>query len=107
MFTVLLPCVPTFSPVSIFSTRTFRTSSSPLALEQLADMIHEHDCARFKARFDVDCQKSSHREEVKRLRHEINFNCEMVDDATLSKSSEMSGLLQRYDRQISELEDSL
>ncbi|KAI0003650.1 cytoskeleton assembly control protein [Russula compacta] len=70
---------------------------------ELADMIRERD----RARFDVDRQKGSHREEIDRLRREIDFARERADDATRSKSSEMSSVLQRYNRQISELEDSL
>ncbi|KAI0275039.1 cytoskeleton assembly control protein [Gloeopeniophorella convolvens] len=70
---------------------------------ELADMIRERD----RARFDVDRQKSSHREEIERLRREIDFAHERAEDATRSKSSEVSTVLQRYNRQISELEDSL
>ena len=70
---------------------------------ELADMIRERD----RARFDVDRHKSSHREEIDRLRREIDFAHERAEDATRSKSSEMSTILQRYNRQISELEDSL
>ncbi len=70
---------------------------------ELADMIRERD----RARFDVDRQKSSHREETDRLRREIGFAHERAEDATRSKGSEMSTVLQRYNRQISELEDSL
>jgi huntingtin-interacting protein 1-related protein len=70
---------------------------------ELADMIRERD----RARFDVDRQKASHKDEIERLRREIDFARERADDATRSKSSEMSSVLQRYNRQISELEDSL
>ncbi|KAF8506725.1 cytoskeleton assembly control protein [Russula emetica] len=70
---------------------------------ELADMIRERD----RARFDVDRQKSSHREEIDRLRREIDFAHERAEDATRSKGSEMSTVLQRYNRQISDLEDSL
>ncbi|KAH9178746.1 cytoskeleton assembly control protein [Lactarius sanguifluus] len=70
---------------------------------ELADMIRERD----RARFDVDRQKASHREEMDRLRREIDFARERAEDATRSKSSEVSNVLQRYNRQISELEDSL
>lgn len=70
---------------------------------ELADMIRERD----RARFDVDRQKASHREEMDRLRREIDFSRERAEDATRSKSSEVSTVLQRYNRQISELEDSL
>ena len=70
---------------------------------ELADMIRERD----RSRFDVDRQKASHREETDRLRREIDFARERAEDATRSKSSEVSNVLSRYNRQISELEDSL
>ncbi|KAI0052535.1 cytoskeleton assembly control protein [Auriscalpium vulgare] len=70
---------------------------------ELADMIRERD----RARFDVDRQKASHKDEIDRLRREINFAQERADDSTRSKSSEMSSILAKYNRQITELEDSL
>lgn len=70
---------------------------------ELADMIRERD----RARFDIDRQKSSHKDEIDRLRREINFANERAEDATRSKSSEVSGVLSKYNRQLTELEDSL
>ncbi|TFK94399.1 cytoskeleton assembly control protein [Polyporus arcularius HHB13444] len=70
---------------------------------ELADMIRERD----RARFDLDRQKSAHKDEIDRLRREINFANERAEDATRSKSSEVSTVLQKYNRQLSELEDSL
>ena len=70
---------------------------------ELADMIRERD----RARFDLDRQKASHKDELDRLRREINYANERAEDATRSKSSEVSGVLSRYNRQINELEDSL
>ena len=70
---------------------------------ELADMIRERD----RARFDLDRQRSSHKEELDRLKREINFANERAEDATRSKSSEMSGILGKYNRQMNELEDSL
>ncbi|KAH9944261.1 cytoskeleton assembly control protein [Epithele typhae] len=70
---------------------------------ELADMIRERD----RARFDLDRQKSSHKDELDRLRREINFANERAEDATRSKSSEVSGVLSKYNRQLTELEDSL
>lgn len=70
---------------------------------ELADMLRERD----RARFDVDRQKSSHKEEMDRLRRELNFANERADDASRSKNSEVSSVLSKYNRQISELEDSL
>ena len=70
---------------------------------ELADMIRERD----RARFELDRQKSSHKDELDRLRREINFANERAEDATRSKSSEVSHVLSKYNRQIQELEDSL
>ena len=70
---------------------------------ELADMIRERD----RARFDLDRQKSNHKDEIDRLRREISFANERAEDATRSKSSEVSGVLSKYNRQLSELEDSL
>ena len=70
---------------------------------ELADMIRERD----RARFDLDRQKSSHKDEMDRLRREINFANERAEDASRSKSSEVSSVLAKYNRQINELEDSL
>ncbi|KAI5121175.1 hypothetical protein M0805_007172 [Coniferiporia weirii] len=70
---------------------------------ELADMIRERD----RARFDLDRQKASHKDELDRLKREINFANERAEDATRSKSSEVSGVLGKYNRQLNELEDSL
>ncbi|THH33127.1 hypothetical protein EUX98_g1072 [Antrodiella citrinella] len=70
---------------------------------ELADMLRERD----RARFDLDRQKSSHKEELDRLRREINFANERAEDASRSKSSEVTTVLAKYNRQMSELEDSL
>lgn len=70
---------------------------------ELADMIRERD----RARFDLDRQKASQKDELDRLKREINFANERAEDATRSKSSEVSGVLAKYNRQLNELEDSL
>jgi chromosome segregation ATPase len=70
---------------------------------ELADMIRERD----RARFDVDRQKSSHKDELDRIRRELDFANERAEDASRSKSSEVSTVLKKYNRQLNELEDSL
>ncbi|KAG6832555.1 hypothetical protein H0H92_000184 [Tricholoma furcatifolium] len=70
---------------------------------ELADMLRERD----RARFDIDRQKSSHKEEVDRLRRDLNFANERAEDSTRSKNSEVSTVMNKYNRQLSELEDSL
>lgn len=70
---------------------------------ELADMIRERD----RARFDLDRQKASQKDELDRLKREIRFANERAEDASRSKSSEVSGVLAKYNRQMSELEDSL
>jgi chromosome segregation ATPase len=70
---------------------------------ELADMLRERD----RARFDIDRQKSSHKEETDRLRRELNFANERAEDSSRSKNSEVSSVMNKYNRQLSELEDSL
>lgn len=70
---------------------------------ELADMLRERD----RARFDIDRQKSSHKEEIDRLRRELSFSNERAEDASRSKSSEVSTVMSKYNRQLSELENSL
>ncbi|KAF8913089.1 cytoskeleton assembly control protein [Gymnopilus junonius] len=70
---------------------------------ELADMLRERD----RARFDIDRQKSSHKEEIDRLRRDLSFANERAEDASRSKNSEVSTVMSKYNRQLSELEDSL
>ncbi|KAJ7492421.1 ANTH domain-containing protein [Mycena latifolia] len=70
---------------------------------ELADMLRERD----RARFDIDRQKSSHKDEIDRLRRELNFANERAEDASHAKNSEVSSVLNKYNRQLQELEDSL
>ncbi|KAG8965587.1 sla2 Src-like adaptor 2 [Tulasnella sp. 419] len=70
---------------------------------ELADMIRERD----RARFDVDRLKSTQKEDVERLKRDLRFANERAEDAARSKSSEVSGMLSKYNRQLTELEDSL
>lgn len=70
---------------------------------ELADMLRERD----RARFDIDRQKSTHKEEADRLRRELNFANERAEDSSRAKNSEVSTVMNKYNRQLSELEDSL
>jgi chromosome segregation ATPase len=70
---------------------------------ELADMLRERD----RARFDLDRQKGSHKDELDRVRRELAFANERAEDASRSKSSEVTGVLAKYNRQLNELEDSL
>lgn len=87
---------------------------------ELAGMIKERD----RARFDVDRQKSvscivpiwwmlaylspkNHKDEIDRLRRELDFANERAEDASMSKSEQVSSMMAKYNRQLNELEDSL
>ncbi|KAF9454081.1 cytoskeleton assembly control protein [Macrolepiota fuliginosa MF-IS2] len=70
---------------------------------ELADMLRERD----RARFEVDRQKSSHKDEIDRLRRELGFANERAEDSSRSRNQEVSGVMSKYNRQLSELEDSL
>ena len=87
---------------------------------ELADMIRERD----RARYDVDrmksvrdevfegrvpclCHLQGHKEELDRMKRDLDFAHERADDASRNKSSEVSGIMSKYNRQLTELEDSL
>jgi chromosome segregation ATPase len=70
---------------------------------ELADMLRERD----RARFDVDRQKASHKDELDRLRRELDFANERAEDASRSRNSEVGSVMSKYNRQLNELEDSL
>lgn len=53
------------------------------------------------------CNKQSQREELDRLKRDLAFANERAEDAGRNKSSEVSGMLSKYNRQLTELEDSL
>ncbi|GAA6046371.1 hypothetical protein JCM3770_004887 [Rhodotorula araucariae] len=70
---------------------------------ELADMMRERD----RARFDLDRVKSSQKEEVERLKRDLRFAEERFEDASRSKGSEVSTVMNKFNRQIDELETSL
>lgn len=49
----------------------------------------------------------SNKDELERTRRDLRFAEERAQDATRSKSSEVSGMLNKYNRQLNELEDTL
>jgi len=49
----------------------------------------------------------SHKEEIDRLRRELDFANERADDTSRNKGSELQGMMKKYNRQLNELEDSL
>lgn len=70
---------------------------------ELADMIKERD----RSRFDVDRLKSGQKDELDRLKRDLRFANERAEDATRNKSADTSAILSKYNRQLTELEDSL
>jgi chromosome segregation ATPase len=70
---------------------------------ELADMLRERD----RARFDSDRLRASHKDELDRVRRELDFANERAEDATRNRSSEVGGMLSKYNRQLTELEESL
>jgi hypothetical protein len=70
---------------------------------ELADMIRERD----RSRYDLDRLKASHKDQVSRLERDRDFAHERAEDASRNKSSEVRGMMDKYNRQLTELEDSL
>jgi hypothetical protein len=49
----------------------------------------------------------THKEDMDRIRRELSFANERAEDATRNKSSEVTSMIAKYNRQLNELEDSL
>lgn len=70
---------------------------------ELADMIRERD----RALHDKDRTTGGHREEVEKLKRELRFALEKAENAERSKGSELSAILSRHNREITDLEETL
>ena len=70
---------------------------------ELADMIRERD----RALHDKDRTSGGHKDEVEKLKRELRFALEKSENAEKAKGSELSGMLSRYNREISDLEEAL
>ncbi|GAA5880925.1 hypothetical protein JCM3774_001778 [Rhodotorula dairenensis] len=70
---------------------------------ELADMIRERD----RARYDLDRLKGTQKEEVERLKRDLRFAEERFEDANRNKGQEVSTVMNKFNRQIDELETSL
>ncbi|BEI97984.1 hypothetical protein CcaverHIS631_0302830 [Cutaneotrichosporon cavernicola] len=70
---------------------------------ELADMIRERE----KARYDLDRARSSHKEEMDRVKRDLSFANERAEDASRHKSTEVRDIMAKYNRQLNELEDTV
>lgn len=49
----------------------------------------------------------SHKEELDRIKRDLAFANERAEDSSRNKSHEVSAVMSKYNRQLTELEDSL
>ncbi|KAF1344763.1 SLA2 Src like adaptor 2 [Delphinella strobiligena] len=70
---------------------------------ELADMIRERD----RALHDKDRSTGGHKDELEKLKRELRFALEKAENAEKAKGSELSAMLSRYNREISDLEEAL
>ena len=70
---------------------------------ELADMIRERD----RALHEKDRLIGGNKEEVEKLKRELRFALEKVDNADRAKGSELSSMLAKYNREMSDLEEAL
>lgn len=70
---------------------------------ELADMIRERD----RALHDRDRLSGGNREEVEKLKRELNLTIERADNIERQKASEISTLLSKYNREMADLEEAL
>jgi huntingtin-interacting protein 1-related protein len=69
----------------------------------LANMLRERD----RALLDKDRVTGGHKEELDKLSRELRFAREQAENADRSKGSELSSMLNRHNREITDLEEAL
>lgn len=70
---------------------------------ELADMIRERD----RALHERDRLSGGNKEEVEKLKRELNLTIERADNLERQKGSEISTLLSKYNREMADLEEAL
>lgn len=70
---------------------------------ELADMIRDRD----KAYHERDRTSGGHKDELEKLRRELRFALEKADNAERAKGSDLSAMLARHNREITDLEEAL
>lgn len=70
---------------------------------ELADLIRERD----RARYDLDKARGSSKDQIEKLERELRMTKEKLDDAERSKGADLSLLLAKHNRELSELEEAL
>lgn len=70
---------------------------------ELADMIRERD----RARYDLDKEKGSHKEEVEKLERDIRMMQDKLNDAERTKGSDLSLMISKHNRELEEMEEAL
>ncbi|KAF2397495.1 ANTH domain protein [Trichodelitschia bisporula] len=69
----------------------------------LANMIRERD----RALLDKDRSTGSSKEEIEKLKRELRFALEKAENAERAKGAELSALLNRHNREVADLEETL
>ncbi len=69
----------------------------------LANMLRERD----RALLDKDRVTGGHKEELEKLQRELRFAREQAENAERAKGSELSSMLNRHNRDITDLEEAL
>lgn len=70
---------------------------------ELADMIRERD----RALHERDRLSGGNKEELEKMKREVNFALERAENAERAKGTEISALLSKYNREMADLEESL
>ncbi|KAG9230088.1 cytoskeleton assembly control protein-like protein Sla2 [Amylocarpus encephaloides] len=70
---------------------------------ELADMIRERD----RALHDKDRLSGGNKEETEKLRRELRMALDRAEDSERSKGNELSSMLSKYNREMSDLEEAL
>lgn len=70
---------------------------------ELADLIRERD----RARYDLDKSRGSNKDQIEKLERDLRMANDKLNDAERSKGADLSLLLAKHNRELSELEEAL
>lgn len=70
---------------------------------ELADLIRERD----RARYDLDKSRGSNKDQMEKLERDLRLATEKLGDAERSKGADLSLMLAKHNRELSELEEAL
>ncbi|VVT51277.1 uncharacterized protein SAPINGB_P003043 [Magnusiomyces paraingens] len=70
---------------------------------ELADLIRERD----RARYDLDKSRGSNKDQIEKLERDLRMATDKLNDSERSKGADLSLMLAKHNRELSELEEAI